>query len=198
MTQITPITAKREIGKIITNNDGIQLIGSGKAIQFKDGSIIAGQRNPDGTSENFRLAQNLRNIIQYTALQNNANKATLSIIENSKALIDLQRSVNDPAHITLSLKSNSRAEFKTNPEGLKNIVVLNEFALGAEIEIDYAQQIVFLRPSGSKYYFLDKKTQSHKGKYRARSKGKDFEVFIDDATSGTYEEQWGSAGANLV
>lgn len=195
MTQITP---KREIGKVINNNGAVQLIGSGKAIQFKDGSIIAGQRNPDGSSENFKLAQNLRNIIQYTALQNNANKATLSIIENSKALIDLQRSVNDPAHITLSLKSNSKAEFKTSPEGLKNIVILNEFAVGAELEIDYAQQVVFLRPSGAKYYFLDKKTQGHKGRYRAKSKGKDFEVFIDDATSGTYEEQWGSAGANLI
>ncbi len=195
MTQITP---RREIGKVINNNDRVQLIGSGKAIQFKDGSIIAGQRNPDGSSENFKLPNNLRNFIQYTALQNNANKATLSIIENSKALIDLQRTINDPAHITLSLKTNSKAEFKTSPEGLKNIVVLNEFASGAEIEIDYAQQIVFLRPSGAKYYFLDKKSQSHTGKYRAKSKGKDFEVFIDDASSGSYEEQWGSAGANLV
>jgi hypothetical protein len=192
MTQITP---RQEIGKIIDNGNNIQLIGSGKAIQFKDGSIIAGQKNLNGSSENFRLAANIRNSIQYTALANNANKATLSIIENSKALIDLQRSINDPAHITLSLKANAKAEFRTNPEGLKNIVVLNEFASGAEIEVNYAQQIVFLRPSGSKYYFLDKKTQGHKGKYRAKSRGKDFEVFIDDATSGSYEEQWGTAGA---
>lgn len=195
---MTQITSRLEIGKIIDNGNNIQLIGSGKAIQFKDGSIIAGQRHSNGVSENFKLAPSARNIIQYTALVNNANKATLSIVENTKAIIDLQRSMNDPAHITLSLKANARAEFKANAEGLKNIVILNEFAHGAEIEVNYAQQVVFLRPSGSKYYFLDKKSQGHKGKYRAKSKGSDFEVFIDDLTSGSYEEQWGSAGANLV
>ncbi len=194
MTQIIP---RREIGQIITNNDHVQLVGSGKAIQFKDGSVIAGQKNPNGSSENFKIPTNLK-LIKYTALHQNANKATLSVIENSKALINLERNANDPAHITLSLKNNAKAEFKTNPGGLKNIVVLNEFATGAEIEVDHAQQIVFFRASGSKYYFLDKKSQSHKGKYTAKSKGKGFEVFIDEATAGSDEEQWGNAGADLV
>ena len=107
MTQITP---RQEIGKIIDNGSNIQLIGSGKAIQFKDGSVIAGQKKANGISENFKLAPSARNIIQYTAIVNNANKATLSVAENTKALIDLQRSINDPAHITLTLKTNAKAE----------------------------------------------------------------------------------------